>query len=221
MLPLFKLDSSILLNILTCLPVFLLGQTDTTPSRGEDGEKRKAEFEQQALPHLDVLYNTAIRYTKNAADAEDLVQETFMRAYRFYHQFEKGTNIRAWLFKILRNTFINRYRKKVNEPKQVGYEEIEPYYEQLAKSNPGEMLRAVELDAFGRLISDEVMAALDELPEEFRTAVMLCDIQGMTYEEIGQIMECPTGTVRSRISQGRKMLQVSLLKYAKDQGYIK
>ena len=221
MLPFFMSDSSFLFNILTTLPLFLIGQTGSSPSRGEDGEKRKSEFEQQAMPHLDILYNTALRYTKNAADAEDLVQETYMRAFRFYHQFEKGTNIRAWLFKIMRNTFINKYRKKVNEPKKVGYEEIEPYYEQMAKSNPGEMLRAVELDTFGKLLSDEVMAALDELPEEFRTAVILCDIHGMTYEEIAEIMECPTGTVRSRISRGRKMLQMKLLNYAKQQGYIK
>lgn len=188
--------------------------------KGQNPEQKQL-FEEQALPHLGLLYNAALRFTRRPEDAEDLVQETYLRAYRFFHQFEQGTNIRAWLLKILRNTFINRYRKKMKEPKQVAFEEIEPYFEQLAKSNPGELLRAVEKDVFGEMMGDEIMDALDKIPEEFRTAVILCDLQEMTYEEIAQIMDCPTGTVRSRISRGRKMLQISLWEYGKQQGYVK
>jgi RNA polymerase sigma-70 factor (ECF subfamily) len=207
------------LLILSGIPL-VIGQLGGSQSP-KDVEQRKKEFEEQALPHLNLLFSAALRFTRKSEDAEDLVQETYLRAFRFFHQFEKGTNIRAWLLKILRNTFINRYRKKMKEPKQVAYEEIEPYFEQMAKSNPGEMLKVVEQDVFGRMIGDEITEALEKLPEEFRTAVILCDIQDMTYEEIAEIMDCPTGTVRSRISRGRKMLQVNLMKYAKEQGYVK
>jgi len=200
-----------------CLSI--LNSFSATPDN--EGNSQKKLFEQQALPHLNLVYNLALRYTRKPEDAEDLVQETYLRAYRFFHQYEQGTNIRAWLLKILRNTFINRYRKKMKEPKQVAFEEIEPFYEQLAKSNPGELMRVVERDVFGKMVGDEITEALDKLPEEFRTAVILCDLQNMTYEEIAEIMDCPTGTVRSRISRGRKMLQMSLLNYAKIQGYVK
>lgn len=203
------------------LPLLITGINKSSVPEGEEDERKKQLFEEQALPHLGLVYNAALRFVRKPEDAEDLVQETYLRAYRFFHQFEQGTNIRAWLLKILRNTFINRYRKKMKEPKQVAFEEIEPYFEQLAKSNPAELLKAVEKDVFGKMMGDEIMDALDKLPEEFRTAVILCDLQEMSYEEIAQIMECPTGTVRSRISRGRKMLQMSLWEYGKQQGYVK
>lgn len=180
--------------------------------------KKQKEFEAEALPHMDVLYNFALRTAGNEDDARDLLQETYLKAYRFWDKYEKGTNIRAWLFRIMKNSYINRYRKETKEPDKVDYDEIENFYN---------VIRAEHTDAndlqeklFGSLLGDEVAKALESIPEDFRTVVILCDIEGLTYEEIAEFIESPIGTVRSRLHRGRKLLQAKLFEYAKDQGYL-
>lgn len=181
--------------------------------------KKHSEFEQEALPHMDVLYNFALRTTGNEDDARDLLQETYLKAYRFWDKYEKGTNIRAWLFRIMKNSYINRYRKETKEPDKVDYEEIENFYNSIRaeSTDPNDLQQKL----FGNLLGDEVAKALESLPEDFRTVVILCDIEGLTYEEIAEFVECPIGTVRSRLHRGRKLLQSKLYEYAKNQGIIK
>ncbi|MBI3585859.1 MAG: sigma-70 family RNA polymerase sigma factor [Ignavibacteriales bacterium] len=181
--------------------------------------KKHNEFEQEALPHMDVLYNFALRTTGNEDDARDLLQETYLKAYRFWEKYEKGTNIRAWLFRIMKNSYINRYRKETKEPDKVDYDEIENFYNSIRaeSTDPNDLQQKL----FGNLLGDEVAKALESLPEDFRTVVILSDIEGLTYEEIAEFVECPIGTVRSRLHRGRKLLQVTLYEYAKSQGMIK
>lgn len=180
--------------------------------------ERHSEFEAEALPHMDLLYNFALRTTGNADDAQDLLQETFMKAYRFWSKYEKGTNIRAWLFRIMKNSYINRYRKETREPDKVDYGDIENFYDSIRASVTD--TNDLQEKFYGGLLGDEVTKALQNLPEEFRTVVILCDIEGLTYEEIAEFLECPIGTVRSRLHRGRKLLQVELFEYAKQQGLI-
>ncbi len=186
-------------------------------SRGT--RKKQAEFEAEALPHMDVLYNFALRTTGNENDAQDLLQETYLKAYRFWDKYEKGTNIRAWLFRIMKNSYINRYRKETKEPDKVDYDEIENFYNTIRaeSTDPNDLQQKL----FGNLLGDEVTRALESLPDDFRTVVILCDIEGLTYEEIAEFVECPIGTVRSRLHRGRKLLQAKLYEYAKKQGVIK
>ena len=181
--------------------------------------KKHNEFEQEALPHMDVLYNFALRTTGNEDDARDLLQETYLKAYRFWDKYEQGTNIRAWLFRIMKNSYINRYRKETKEPDKVDYDEIENFYNSIRaeSTDPNDLQQKL----FGNLLGDEVAKALEDLPEDFRTVVILCDIEGLTYEEIAEFVECPIGTVRSRLHRGRKLLQATLYEYAKNQGIIK
>jgi len=189
----------------------------TIVSRGT--RKKQAEFEAEALPHMDVLYNFALRTTGNEDDAQDLLQETYLKAYRFWDKYEKGTNIRAWLFRIMKNSYINRYRKETKEPDKVDYDEIENFYNTIRaeSTDPNDLQQKL----FGHLLGDEVTKALESLPDDFRTVVILCDIEGLTYEEIAEFVECPIGTVRSRLHRGRKLLQAELYEYAKKQGVIK
>lgn len=181
----------------------------------------KIEFERVAIPHLTHLYTAAFYLTKDEAEAEDLVQETYLRAFRFFDKFEPGTNCKAWLLSILRNLFINRYQQKKREPEMVDWEKIDQVYDSMAtqhgnaaKSNPEQLF-------FSQVMDQEVEHALKELPEEFRTAVILVDIQELNYEEAAKVMECPVGTIRSRVSRGRRMLQVALREYAVKRGMIK
>jgi RNA polymerase sigma-70 factor (ECF subfamily) len=182
-------------------------------------KKKQSEFEAEALPHMDVLYNFALRTTGNQDDARDLLQETYLKAYRFWEKYEKGTNIRAWLFRIMKNSYINRYRKETKEPDKVDYEEIENFYNLIRaeSTDPNDLQEKL----FGSLLGDEVSKALESLPDDFRTVVILSDIEGLTYEEIAEFVECPIGTVRSRLHRGRKLLQARLYEYAKRQGMIK
>jgi RNA polymerase sigma-70 factor (ECF subfamily) len=182
-------------------------------------KKKHTEFEAEALPHMDVLYNFALRTTGNQDDAHDLLQETYLKAYRFWDKYEKGTNIRAWLFRIMKNSYINRYRKETKEPDKVDYEDIENFYNTIRaeSTDPNDLQKQL----YGNLLGDEVTKALQDLPDDFRTVVILCDIEGLTYEEIAEFVECPIGTVRSRLHRGRKLLQVELFEYAKRQGMIK
>jgi RNA polymerase sigma-70 factor (ECF subfamily) len=180
-------------------------------------EKHKA-FEKEALPHADILYNYALRMTNDPADADDLVQETFLKAFRFWDKYEQGTNIRAWLFRILKNSYINRYRKVSKEPDTVDYDDIQNFYATIRddSADPNDLQQAI----FGNLLEDEVAGAIAELPEDFRTVVILSDIEGLPYEEIAEFVDCPVGTVRSRLHRGRKLLRARLVEYARERGYI-
>lgn len=181
------------------------------------GDKQR-EFKSEALPHMDFLYNYALRMTYNAADAEDLVQETFMKAFRFWDSYEKGTNIRAWLFRIMKNAYINRYRKEKKEPETVEYDDVQNYYNNVRDSTVES--GNVQETLFGNLLDDQVAKAIAELPDDFRTIVILCDIEELTYEEVAEFIDCPIGTVRSRLHRGRKLLRAKLLEYAKKRGYL-
>ena len=178
---------------------------------------KQADFERDAIPHLNALYSFAMRLCRNRDDAHDLVQETFMKGFRFFDKFEKGTNCKAWLFRILKNTYINQYRKDKREPDTVEYDVIEEFYD-LIRSESSESTD-LQKKFYDNLLDDEISTALDSLPEAFRTVVILCDLEGMTYEEIAEIIECPIGTVRSRLHRARKMLASQLLGYAKARGF--
>ena len=180
----------------------------------------RAEFERVALVQLPYLYTSAFYLTKDKADAEDLVQETYLRAFRFFDKFETGTNVRAWLLSILRNLFINRYRQKRREPKAVECEKLDAVYESMVEQGENLGRGNPEHHFVSQMMDDEVEAALKGLPEEFRTVVVLVDIEELSYQETAQVMECPVGTVRSRVSRGRRMLQVALRHYALQRGLI-
>jgi RNA polymerase sigma-70 factor (ECF subfamily) len=182
-------------------------------------QQKYVDFEKEALPHMNALYNFALRMTGDADDADDLVQETYLKAFRFFDKFEKGTNARAWLFRILKNSYINEYRKVKKEPNKVDYNDIENFYENI-KSSDVNSNHLVE-DVFNNLLDDEISEAISSLPEDFKTVIILSDIEGFTYEEIADFVDCPIGTVRSRLHRARKMLYVRLHKYAQEKGYVK
>jgi RNA polymerase sigma-70 factor (ECF subfamily) len=185
----------------------------------DDVRSKQKEFEAEALPHMDILYNFALRTAGNAADAQDLLQETYLKAFRFWDKYEKGTNIRAWLFRIMKNSYINRYRKETREPDKVDYDDVENFYDSIRDESKD--TSDLQQKMFGGLLGDEVTAALQNLPVDFRTVVILCDIEELTYEEIAEFLDCPIGTVRSRLHRGRKMLQKELLSYARDKGLVR
>src|SRR5881628_2407453 len=183
-------------------------------------DRTRSEFETLALSHLDPLFSAALRLTKNERDAEDLVQDTCMRAYRFFDKFERGTNIKAWLFKILTNTFINRYRRKVKERTVVEGAEREAVHERFVSRDATDFAANPEQYFFDRLLSDDVLRSIDALPIDFRLVVILADLQEFSYKEIAEILECPVGTVMSRLYRGRKLLQKNLLGYAVASGVV-
>ena len=180
-------------------------------------QSKQSLFEQEALPHMNALYSFAVRLCRDRDDASDLLQETFLKGYRFFDKFESGTNCKAWLFRILKNTYINQYRKDKKEPDTIEYDTIEEFYD-LIRSESSESTD-LQKRIFDNLLDDEISIALDSLPESFRTAIILCDLEGMTYEEISEILECPIGTVRSRLHRARNILASKLIKYAKNRGY--
>ena len=177
---------------------------------------KRESFEREALVHLDVLYRVALRLTGNPSDADDLVQETMLKAYRAWEQFEPGTNAKGWLLTILRHAFINEYRRRRRRPETVDIDAVEPFavFPDVQEEDPQGAF-------FDRIVDDEVLRAIDQLPEAFRETLVLSDVEGLNYQEIAKMLDVPVGTVKSRLFRARHLLQRQLYRYAVEMGYIK
>ena len=180
-------------------------------------EERETLFNTEFLPSIRSLYNFAYRLTLDEDDARDLVQDTYLRALRFIDSFQKGTNAKAWLFRILKNGFINDYRKKRREPAKVDYQEVEEFYN--SEESGKTITSDLRVDTLRNLVGDEISGALNALDVEFKTVIILCDLEGFKYEEIAGILDIPVGTVRSRLHRARQLLKVKLAEYAREMGY--
>lgn len=181
----------------------------------EGVDDKELEFERIALVHLDTIYNAALRLTGHTSDAEDLVQETFLKAYRFFHRYREDNNCLAWLFRIMKNSYINRFRQKSREPAMVSNDGQDGLV-----FEPKDVSGEPDKEMLDRLLDDEVEQAVQALPDEFKMVVLLSDIEGLQYKEIADILSCPIGTVRSRLSRGRRLLKRQLWAYAQDHGFV-
>lgn len=183
-----------------------------------ESEKTRV-FDNEFMPHIDSMYNFAYRLTFDEDDSKDLVQETYLKAYRFIESFQEGTNAKAWLFRILKNSFINDFRKKSKEPSKIDYQEVESYYnsDDIDKSITPDL----RVDVLNNMMGDEVSNALNSLDIDFRTVIILCDLEGFKYDEMAKILDIPIGTVRSRLHRARNLLKENLNSYAKSMGYNK
>ena len=181
-----------------------------------DHEKQEI-FDKEFLPHIHSMYNFGYRLTLDRDDAKDLVQDTYFKAYRFIESFQKGTNAKAWLFRILKNSFINDYRKKVKKPNKVDYQEVESYYN--SDDVDRQITPDLRVEALRDMIGDEISNALNALDVDFRTVIILCDLEGFKYEEMAKILDIPIGTVRSRLHRARQLLKERLSEYARSMGY--
>ena len=179
---------------------------------------RDDEFIKEALPHEDALYNYALKISGNSDDAQDLVQETYYKAYRYFDKFQAGTNSKAWMFMILKNSFINDYRKSKREPYKLDYEQIQNFYDNVKSDRAQE--NNLDKEFYNDLLDDELTAAIDQLPTKMREVFLLCDLDGNSYEETAELVGCPVGTVRSRLHRAIHMLQETLMDYAKDKGFL-
>lgn len=179
--------------------------------------ERDSQFEKEFMPFINSLYNFAFRLSLDEDDANDLVQDTYLKAYRFFDSYQPGTNAKAWLFRILKNTFINEFRRKSKQPAKVDYQEVESYY----NSDDVDENHTTDLrsETVQELLGDEVAKALNEIDVDFRTVIVLCDIEGFTYEEMAKILDIPIGTVRSRLHRARNLLKDRLVEYARKHGY--
>jgi len=190
-----------------------------SPRKSYSEEEKKRIFDEEFFPHIDSMYNFAYRLTYDEDDSKDLVQDTYLKAFRFIESFQKGTNAKAWLFRILKNSFINEFRKKSKEPAKIDYQEIESFY------NSGEVDKSITTDlrveTVKEMMGDEVSNALNSLDIDFRTVIILCDLDGFKYDEMAKILDIPIGTVRSRLHRARNLLREKLNSYAKSMGYIK
>ncbi len=183
-------------------------------------EHKRTKFEDVSLQYMDLLYSSALRLTKNSAEAEDLVQDTYLRAYRFFEKFQEGTNFKAWIFRIMTNTFINRYRKKARSPQQVELEKVSFFIEDEGPGYESITNNVFEQDTYRELFDDEINGALDRLSDNFREIIVLADVEGLTYKEIAEKAEIPLGTVMSRLFRARRMLQKNLYGVGKERGYL-
>ncbi|MCP4520089.1 MAG: sigma-70 family RNA polymerase sigma factor [Cytophagales bacterium] len=182
-------------------------------------EEKDSLFQKEFMPHINSLYNFAFRLTFDEDDANDLVQDTYLKAYRFFDSYQQGTNAKAWLFRILKNSFINEYRKKSKQPAKVDYNEVESYYN--SEDTEVEATTDLRVETVQEMIGDEVASALNSLAVDFRTIIILCDLEGFKYEEMAKILDIPIGTVRSRLHRARQLLKEKLQDYATKRGYNK
>jgi RNA polymerase sigma factor (sigma-70 family) len=174
-------------------------------------------FDKEFMPNINAMYNFAYRLTLDRDDAKDLLQDTYLKAYRFINSFQQGTNAKAWLFRILKNSFINDYRKKSKEPNKVDYQEVETYYN--SEDVDRQITPDLRVESLSNMIGDEISNALNSLDVDFKTVIILCDLEGFKYDEMAKILDIPIGTVRSRLHRARNLLKEKLSEYAKSMGY--
>lgn len=210
-----RVDSSVMSDT----PALSDREAETLDVSAETDAQRRVRFEREALEYVDQLYSAAMRMTRNPQDAEDLVQEAYTKAYSAFHQYKPGTNLKAWLYRILTNTYINIYRKKQRQPQQANTEQVEDWQMAQAAEHTSSGLRSAEAEALDHLPDSDVKNALQEIPEEFRLAVYFSDVEGFAYKEIAEILNIPIGTVMSRLHRGRKLLRGLLADYARDRGF--
>jgi RNA polymerase sigma factor (sigma-70 family) len=190
---------------------------EETPRQHYSETEKQSIFNNEFMPHINSMYSFAYRLTLDSDDAKDLLQDTYLKAYRFIESFQKGTNAKAWLFRILKNSFINDYRKKSKEPSKVDYQDVESYYN--SEDVDRQITPDLRVEALKDMIGDEISNALNALDVDFRTVIILCDLEGFKYEEMAKILDIPIGTVRSRLHRARNLLKEKLSTYAKQMGY--